>query len=446
MEAAARRGLPYIALEEGFLRSVGFGQQYVEPLSLIIDPVGIYYDSTRPSWLENLLAEGPLDDPKLLARAEAAIDLLRTERLTKFNTAPTIDEEDLDDQVGEDFVLIVDQTVYYVFPLRDRLERCVPSIGIFLRALTYLVAALIVLQLWGIPTLALLASEPGTTLLARASTIAVISGAAFVIWEVLSLVIEQTLERRAADAGGPRSARLLTLLPLLRNVARVVLLVMVTLIALSELNIDIGPLLAGAGVVGLAVGFGAQALVRDIITGAFILIEDSLAIGDWVEIGSHSGTVEAMTIRTVTLRDLHGTVHIIPFGEVTSVLNYNRAFGNAVLDVGVAYRENLEDVIAILEEIGRGLSSDPSFGPALLGPLEIAGVNNLADSAVEIRVSVKTRPMKQWGVRRELLKRIKKTFDERGIEIPFPHRTLYIAADKSGNVSPSPILHQPVQS
>jgi acyl transferase domain-containing protein len=113
---------------------------------------------------------------------------------------------------------------------------------------------------------------------------------------------------------------------------------------------------------------------------------------------------------------------------------------------GAVYRENLEDVIAILEEIGRGLSSDPSFGPALLGPLEIAGVNNLADSAVEIRVSVKTRPMKQWGVRRELLKRIKKTFDERGIEIPFPHRTLYIAADKSGNVSPSPILHQPVQS
>jgi hypothetical protein len=110
MEAAARRGLPYIALEEGFLRSVGFGQQYVEPLSLIIDPVGIYYDSTRPSWLENLLAEGPLDDPKLLTRAEAAIDLLRTEKLTKFNTAPTIDEEDLDAQVGEDFVLIVDQT------------------------------------------------------------------------------------------------------------------------------------------------------------------------------------------------------------------------------------------------------------------------------------------------------------------------------------------------
>ncbi len=333
-----------------------------------------------------------------------------------------------------------------LIPLRGRLERYAPAIGVVLRAVTYLVAALSVLQFWGLPTLVWLASEHGTTLLARTLTIAVISGAAFVIWEALSLVIEQTLQKRATDAGGPRSARLLTLLPLLRNVARVVLLVMVTLIALSELNIDIGPLLAGAGVVGLAIGFGAQALVRDIITGAFILIEDSLAVGDWVEIGSHSGTVEAMSIRTVTLRDLHGTVHIIPFGEVTSVLNYNRAFGNAVLDVGVAYRENLDEVMAILEEIGRELSSDPSFGPALLGPLEIAGVNNLADSAVEIRVSVKTRPMKQWGVRREMLKRIKKTFDERGIEIPFPHRTLHIAADKSDQAPPVPVLHQPAQS
>jgi small conductance mechanosensitive channel len=122
-----------------------------------------------------------------------------------------------------------------------------------------------------------------------------------------------------------------------------------------------------------------------------------------------------MTIRTVTLRDLYGTVHIVPFGEVTSVLNYNRGFGHTLIDVGVAYRENVDEVIAVLEEIGRELSEDPTFGPSLLGPLEISGLNKLADSAVEIRVGVKTRPMKQWSIKRELLKRIKKTFDERGI-------------------------------
>jgi small conductance mechanosensitive channel len=254
-----------------------------------------------------------------------------------------------------------------------------------------------------------LASEAGTKALAHSLTIVLIAGSALVIWEVLSHVIERSLEERAGENGGPRSARLLTLLPLLRNVVRVVLIVMVTLIILSEINIDIGPLLAGAGVVGLAVGFGSQALVKDIITGAFILIEDSLAVGDWVEVGSHSGTVEAMTIRTVTLRDLYGTVHIVPFGEVTSVLNYNRGFGHTLIDVGVAYRENVDEVIAVLEEIGRELSEDPTFGPSLLGPLEISGLNKLADSAVEIRVGVKTRPMHQARVAEKNQKDLRRT-------------------------------------
>ena len=152
-----------------------------------------------------------------------------------------------------------------------------------------------------------------------------------------------------------------------------------------------------------------------------------------------------MTIRTVTLRDLYGTVHIVPFGEVTSVLNYNRGFGHTLIDVGVAYRENVDEVIAVLEEIGRELSEDPTFGPSLLGSLEISGLNKLADSAVEIRVGVKTRPMKQWSIKRELLKRIKSTFDERGIEIPFPHRTIYFGLDKSGEAPPIHIAEQPTQ-
>ena len=329
--------------------------------------------------------------------------------------------------------------------LETRINRYLPAVGRFLRVVICLAAVLVVLQFWGIGTMQWLASEAGTKALAHSLTIVLIAGSALVIWEVLSHVIERALEDRAGENGGPRSARLLTLLPLLRNVVRVVLVVMVSLIILSEINIDIGPLLAGAGVVGLAVGFGSQALVKDIITGAFILLEDSLAVGDWVEVGSHSGSVEAMTIRTVTLRDLYGTVHIVPFGEVTSVLNYNRDFGHTLIDVGVAYRENVEEVISVLEEIGSEMAADEEYGPSLLEPLEVIGVNNLADSAVEIRVRIKTRPMKQWSIKRELLKRIKKTFDERGIEIPFPHRTIYFGLDKSGEAPPIHIAEQPTQ-
>ena len=219
-----------------------------------------------------------------------------------------------------------------------------------------------------------------------------------------------------------------------------VLVVMVTLIALSELGLDIGPLLAGAGVVGLAVGFGAQTLVKDVITGAFILVENSLAVGDWVELGSHSGTVEAMTIRTVTLRDLEGTVHVIPFGEVASVLNYNRDFGFTLVDIGVAYRENVDDVIKVLEEVGEDLRADETYGPSILEPLQVLGLNKFSESSVDIRARLKTKAMMQWSVRREFLRRIKKAFDERGIEIPFPHRTLYFGVDKEGTAPPARIV------
>jgi small conductance mechanosensitive channel len=342
--------------------------------------------------------------------------------------------------------LAVSQGLADRFPLLEvRVNRYLPALRGLLKGLIYFVTALLVLQFWGIGTVDWITSETGVRALANLLAIVLIAGAALLFWEFLSVLIERTLERRASTKDGPRSARLLTLLPLLRNAVRVVLVVMVTLIIFSQIGIDIGPLLAGAGVVGLAVGFGAQALVKDIITGAFILIEDSLAVGDWVDLGPHSGTVEAMTIRTVTLRDLDGSIHVIPFGEVTSVLNYNRGFGYTLVDVGVAYRENVEEVISVLQEIGSELAADEEYGPSLLEPLEVIGVNNLADSAVEIRVRIKTKPMMQWRTKRALLRVIKRTFDERGIEIPFPHRTIYFGLDKSGEAPPIHIAEQPTQ-
>ena len=330
------------------------------------------------------------------------------------------------------------------FPrLEERVNRYLPRLRQVFKGLVYFSAVLIILEFWGIGTLEWLGSESGQSLISRIATILLLGGSALVIWEVVSALIERTLARHAAADGGLQSPRMLTLLPLCRNIVRIVLVVMVTLIALSELGIDIGPLLAGAGVVGLAVGFGAQTLVKDVITGAFILIENTLAVGDWVDLGSHSGTVEAMTIRAVTLRDLEGTIHVVPFGEVSSVLNYNRDFGFTVVDVGVAYREDVDEVFKVLKEVGEDLQSDETFGPSILEPLQVMGLNNLGESSVDIRVRLKTKAMTQWAVRRELLRRTKKAFDERGIEIPFPHRTLYFGVDKDGSAPPARIVQDP---
>jgi small conductance mechanosensitive channel len=220
-----------------------------------------------------------------------------------------------------------------------------------------------------------------------------------------------------------------TLLPLIRNVARVVLGVIVTLTVLSELGVDIAPLLAGAGIAGLAIGFGAQSLVKDVITGVFILLEDSIAVGDVVNVGGHGGVVEGMTVRTVRLRDLSGNVHIVPFGEVASVLNMTKEFSYALIEAGVAYKEDVDQVIEVLREIGAGMAADPEFGPMILEPLEVIGLDSFGESSVNIRVRIKTRPIKQWAVRREFHRRMKRAFDERGIEIPFPHRTVFFGAE-----------------
>ena len=193
---------------------------------------------------------------------------------------------------------------------------------------------------------------------------------------------------------------------------------------LSELGLDIAPLLAGAGIAGLAIGFGAQSLVKDVITGVFILLEDSITVGDVVNVGGHSGVVEGMTVRTVRLRDLSGNVHVVPFGEVQTVLNMTKDFAYALIEAGVAYKEDVDEVIGVLKEIGDEMCEDEEFGPMIMAPLEVMGLDSFGDSSVNIRVRMKTRPIKQWSVRREYHRRMKRVFDERGIEIPFPHRTV----------------------
>ncbi len=343
---------------------------------------------------------------------------------------------------GVDRLFQISDELKTAYPaLEARANRYQPVVRNALKIVIIIIAAFAILQAWGLGTLRWLFSPHGGVVVAELLTLIFIIAAAFLIWEFVSAKIEQSL---AEEDGQLKkvNTRKLTLLPLLRNVIRISLVLIAGMIVLTHLGINIGPLLAGAGVLGLAIGFGAQTLVRDIITGAFLLMEDSIAVGDWVEVGGHSGGVERLTVRTVTLRDLTGTVHVVPFGDVTSVTNYNREYGYALVDAGVAYRENYGQVVQALQDIALELRQDESWGQEILGELEVFGLNSLSDSAVEIRVRLKTKPLRQFAVRRAFLERMKRVFDERNIEIPFPHRTIWFGTDKDGTAPPMRVMQE----
>ena len=321
------------------------------------------------------------------------------------------------------------------FPaLEERANRYLPALRLLLRWAVGLIAALALLETWGVDALGWLDTPLGKQLTESAFSIMAVLVLALIFWEAVNTSVERYLNR--TDAQGnmlERSARIRTLLPLLRKVAITVLAVMVSLIVLSELGINIGPLLAGAGVIGLAVGFGAQTLVKDVITGLFILIEDTIAVGDWVSVGGHEGDVESLSIRTIRLRDVAGSVHTVPFSEVGTVLNYTKDFSNMVVYIGISYRENVDEVMTVIEALGREMAEDQTLGADIIAPLEAQGVQKLDESAVVIRAKMKVRAGTQWGLKREFNRRLKNRFDELGIEIPFPQRTITFGEDKEGN-------------
>lgn len=216
-----------------------------------------------------------------------------------------------------------------------------------------------------------------------------------------------------------------TLFYVLRDIARVVILALGGMMILSEVGVDLKPLLAAAGLGGLAIGCGAQSLVKDVISGFFILLENSIRVGDVVEVAGVSGLVEEVTLRTIRLRDLSGSVHVIPNGVIDKVKNMTKDYSFCVLNVGVAYRENVDEVMQVLQEIAEEVHQDPQFSDDILAPLEMLGVDELADSAVIIKCRIKTKPIQQWRIGREMNRRIKRTFDAKGIEIPFPQRTMH---------------------
>ncbi|MBT3702307.1 MAG: mechanosensitive ion channel [Alphaproteobacteria bacterium] len=317
--------------------------------------------------------------------------------------------------------------------LEVRANKYLPAARRIVSGLIWLIAVLLVLRAWQFDVGAWLVSDFGRLIVSRGLNIILILGLALAVWEGISTLITVYLEKTDNDGHQvERSARVRTLLPLARNALLVVILTMAILTTLSELGVNIGPLLAGAGVIGLAIGFGAQTLVKDIITGAFILIEDSIALGDFVTVGGLSGTVETMTIRTIRLRDSRGTVHTVPFSSVDTVTNKTKDFAYHVAEVGVAYRENIDEVYDALRDIGAELQADAAYGSDILEPITIDGVDALADSAVVVRARLKTRPGSQWRIKRIFNDLVKRRFDERGIEIPYPHQTIYFGEDKKG--------------
>ena len=263
--------------------------------------------------------------------------------------------------------------------------------------------------------------------------IVLIGALGYVLARTVTLLVtrfEHEVNRGTTLDALERAKRARTLGSLIRNVASALIGGIASLMILRELGVDIAPVLAGAGVVGLAVGFGAQTLVRDIISGFFLILEDQVRVGDVAAINGQGGVVEAINLRTIVLRDNEGAVHVFPNGAITTLANRSKDFSYYVIDLGISYRESPERVTGVLEEIGAGLQADDRYGPMILAPIEVLGVNGFGDWAVQLQLRIKTVPLKQWEVGRELRRRMLEVFDQRGIEMPFPERVVTMKVER----------------
>ena len=328
------------------------------------------------------------------------------------------------------------------FPmLESRLNGFVPKAINALKLVVFAIVLMVIADAWGMfNVMDWLASEPGRTTLGSVISVAVILLLASVMWIGLASWIEQRLNPNTGS--GEPSAREITLLTIFRNALAVLLIIMTTMIVLSEIGINIGPLIAGAGVLGLAIGFGAQKLVQDVITGVFIQLENAINTGDIITAGGVTGTAEKLTIRSLSIRDLSGTYHLIPFSSVDTVSNYMRDFAYHVGVYGVAYRENTDEVIVLLRNAFDELIADDDNRLKIIDGLEVHGVTALGDSSVDIRIRIKTLPGSQWAIGRAYNRLVKKHLDAAGVEIPFPHMTLYFGQDKDGSAPPAPVMLQ----
>lgn len=350
---------------------------------------------------------------------------------------------------------IVDFLLRRLFAIGDRIKtrfpemeamanRYISFLQLLIKASMAIIIILLILQAWEVKVLELISRGVVATILGRLLVIALTIGIAFLVIQIAQVIVTRLLADKTNSQGRVISMgrRGKTFMPLLSNLVRYITYFIAGIIILEQLGVNTGPILAGAGILGLAVGFGAQTLVKDILTGCFIILEDSISVNDVVNVKGTGGLVEAVNLRTIKLRDLAGNVHVIPNSQIEMITNMTKEYSRYVLDVGVAYREDVDEVIKVLKEIDEELRKDPAYAEDILQPLEILGVEEFGASQVTIRTRITTKPIKQWNVGREMRKRIKKRFDELGIEIPFPHMTLYIGDPKRQPPQPLPVVLQ----
>jgi len=370
-------------------------------------------------------------------------------------------------QTGQDAVQFIEHTFTSLPALLDLIKRLV--ISILLLVAVYLLRRLIkkhllprvesrwplqvlsafvlgvalasgLLSTWGIDMYSLLSTGAGRAILASLITIIFVVIIAYSTWELINRFLHKHTDKINLSKSWDR--RLQTVLPLIRSGLLSLICVITGLVVLAELGINIAPLLAGAGIVGLAIGFGAQTLVKDLLTGFFVLLENTINVDDWVILGGHDGQVESLSIRHVMVRDIYGNLHTVPWSSVVSITNQTRDFGFAVVEVGFAYRENIDEVISVVQQVAHEMRQDAAVNEGILGELQILGLIELGDSSVVVRTRFKTLPFMRWRLERDFRRRIKNRFDEMDIEIPYPHQTIYFGENKQGQASPARIQIQ----
>ena len=317
--------------------------------------------------------------------------------------------------------------------LEARANRYLPVLRGTGSVIITVIAGLFLLEAWGLEAFAWFGSgRLGNRLVGSIVSIALTLALAIVVWEATNAAIQRHLVKLSRDAQAARSARVRTLLPMLRTALLVVILVFVALNVLTEIGVNVAPLIAGAGVVGLAIGFGSQTLVRDVITGIFLLFEDAVAVGDVVMVGTLSGVVEQLSIRSIRLRATDGSVHIIPFSAVSTVTNMTRDYAFAVLDVTVTYQQDTDRVGEELKAIAAAMREDPKWSKAIRDELDLMGVERMTELGVTVRARIKTEPAQRWAVARELNRRVRERFSELGI-------TMAAQLFAGGSLTPAPV-------
>ncbi len=312
------------------------------------------------------------------------------------------------------------------FPgLETRANRYLPLLRKILSAVIALIGFVALLEVWGVDAIVwFYGGQIGSRLLSAVATIGIAALAAAAIWEASNALMDRQVNVLSRDGHYARAARLRTFQPMLRTALLCLIVTVVGLTALSEIGVNVAPLLAGAGIVGIAIGFGSQKLVQDLITGLFLLLENTVQVGDNVSVSGLSGTVENVSIRTIRLRAGDGSVHIVPFSAVTTITNASRGAGNAAVSVNVAYKEDTDRAGQILKDIVAEMRREPEYRQAIRGDLELWGVDKVDGSMASIVGQIRCTDSGRWPVQREFNRRMKRRFQESGIEIATAGQTI----------------------